>query len=139
MNKLDEEFGVHEGKHLLGEFVVNLIFVGASFAIISALRFGRVRVLLKIHMAGGGVHPVLNGMAATAGWMMRHRLTLTMAGLLAMSGYGASAYLMGWTGGYVLLALLLAPYLRKFGKVTVPDLLATAFIAKPRVWWLWRV
>jgi cation/acetate symporter len=90
---------------------------------------GACRFHQRILCAGGGVHPVLNGMATAADWMSAASF-ISMAGLLAMGGYGASAYLMGWTGGYVLLALLLAPYLRKFGKFTVPDFIGDRFYSR---------
>ncbi len=74
----------------------------------------------EFYVAGGGIHPLANGMATAADWMSAASF-ISMAGLISFQGYDASVYLMGWTGGYVLLALLLAPYLRKFGKFTVPD------------------
>lgn len=80
-------------------------------------------------MAGGGVHPVANGMATAADWMSAASF-ISMAGLIAFKGYDASVYLMGWTGGYVLLALLLAPYLRKYGKFTVPEFIGDRFYSK---------
>ena len=83
----------------------------------------------EFYVAGGGVHPVVNGMATAADWMSAASF-ISMAGMLAMGGYAASAYLMGWTGGFVLLALLLAPYLRKFGKFTVPDFIGDRFYSK---------
>lgn len=81
------------------------------------------------YVAGGGVHPVANGMATAADWMSAASF-LSMAGLISFMGYGGSQYLMGWTGGYVLLALLLAPYLRKFGKYTVPDFIGERYYSK---------
>ena len=83
----------------------------------------------EFYVAGGGVHPVANGMATAADWMSAASF-ISMAGLIAFSGYGGSVFLMGWTGGYVLLALLLAPYLRKFGKFTVPEFIAIAITQK---------
>ena len=80
-------------------------------------------------MAGKGVHPVLNGMATGADWMSAASF-ISMAGMIAFGGYGASAYLMGWTGGYVLLAMLLAPYLRKYGKFTVPEFIGDRYYSK---------
>ena len=77
-------------------------------------------------MAGGGVHPIANGMATAADWMSAASF-ISMAGLIAFLGYDGSVYLMGWTGGYVLLALLLAPYLRKFGKFTVPEFIGDRY------------
>ena len=76
-----------------------------------------------------GVHPVANGMATAADWMSAASF-ISMAGLIAFSGYGGSVFLMGWTGGYVLLALLLAPYLRKFGKFTVPEFIGDRYYSK---------
>ena len=114
----------------MSQFVINLIFVGASFALYFGIAiWARAGSTKEFYVAGGGVHPVLNGMATAADWMSAASF-ISMAGLLAMSGYGASAYLMGWTGGYVLLALLLAPYLRKFGKFTVPDFIGVRFYSK---------
>jgi cation/acetate symporter len=78
------------------------------------------------YVAGGGVHPITNGMATAADWMSAASF-ISMAGLLASGGYANSTFLMGWTGGYVILAMLLAPYLRKFGKFTVPDFIGDRF------------
>ena len=78
------------------------------------------------YVAGGGVSPLANGLATAADWMSAASF-ISMAGLISFSGYDASVYLMGWTGGYVLLALLLAPYLRKFGKFTVPDFIGDRY------------
>ena len=115
----------------MSQFVINLIFVGASFALYFGIAiWARAGSTKEFYVAGGGVHPVLNGMATAADWMSAASF-ISMAGLLAMGGYGASAYLMGWTGGYVLLALLLAPYLRKFGKFTVPDFIGDRFYSRP--------
>lgn len=114
----------------MSQFAINLIFVGGSFALYFAIAvWARAGSTKEFYVAGGGVHPVLNGMATGADWMSAASF-ISMAGLLAMNGYGASAYLMGWTGGYVLLALLLAPYLRKFGKFTVPDFIGDRFYSK---------
>ncbi len=114
----------------MSQFVINLIFVGASFALYFGIAiWARAGSTKEFYVAGGGVHPVLNGMATAADWMSAASF-ISMAGLLAMTGYGASAYLMGWTGGYVLLALLLAPYLRKFGKFTVPDFIGDRFYSR---------
>ena len=114
----------------MSQFVINLIFVGASFALYFGIAIcARAGSTKEFYVAGGGVHPVLNGMATAADWMSAASF-ISMAGLLAMGGYGASAYLMGWTGGYVLLALLLAPYLRKFGKFTVPDFIGDRFYSR---------
>ncbi|EGZ45967.1 sodium:solute symporter family protein [Neisseria wadsworthii] len=114
----------------MSQFAINLIFVGASFALYFGIAiWARAGSTKEFYVAGGGVHPVLNGMATGADWMSAASF-ISMAGLLAMNGYGASAYLMGWTGGYVLLALLLAPYLRKFGKFTVPDFIGDRFYSR---------
>ncbi|OSI11844.1 sodium:solute symporter family protein [Neisseria canis] len=114
----------------MSQFAINLIFVGASFALYFGIAiWARAGSTKEFYVAGGGVHPVLNGMATAADWMSAASF-ISMAGLLAMNGYGASAYLMGWTGGYVLLALLLAPYLRKFGKFTVPDFIGDRFYSR---------
>ncbi len=103
------------------------IFVGITFALyIGIAIWSRVGSTKEFYIAGGGVHPVLNGMATAADWMSAASF-ISMAGLIAFSGYDGSVYLMGWTGGYVLLALLLAPYLRKFGKFTVPDFIGDRY------------
>lgn len=101
--------------------VMIYLVVGLSFALYIGIAFwSRAGSTKDFYVAGGGVSPVANGMATAADWMSAASF-ISMAGLIAFSGYDASVYLMGWTGGYVLLALLLAPYLRKFGKFTVPD------------------
>jgi len=98
-----------------------LFFVVASFTLyIGIAIWSRAGSTNEFYVAGHDVHPVVNGMATAADWMSAASF-LSMAGLIAFLGYGGSVYLMGWTGGYVLLALLLAPYLREFGKFTVPD------------------
>lgn len=103
------------------------IFVGLSFALyIGIAVWSRVGSTKEFYVAGGGVHPVVNGMATAADWMSAASF-ISMAGLIAFMGYDGSVYLMGWTGGYVLLALLLAPYLRKFGKFTVPDFIGERY------------
>ena len=97
------------------------LFVGISFAIyIGIAIWARAGSTKEFYIAGGGVHPVANGMATAADWMSAASF-ISLAGIIAFKGSDGGAYLMGWTGGYVLLALLLAPYLRKFGKFTVPD------------------
>lgn len=114
----------------MSQFMINLLFVGASFALYFGIAiWARAGSTKEFYVAGGGVHPVLNGMATAADWMSAASF-ISMAGIIAMSGYPASAYLMGWTGGYVLLALLLAPYLRKFGKFTVPDFIGDRFYSR---------
>jgi cation/acetate symporter len=103
------------------------LIVGATFALyIGIAIWSRVGSTHDFYVAGGGVSPIANGMATAADWMSAASF-ISMAGLIAFSGYNASAYLMGWTGGYVLLALLLAPYLRKFGKFTVPEFIGDRF------------
>ena len=97
------------------------LLVGITFALyIGIAIWSRVASTREFYVAGGGVHPVMNGMATAADWMSAASF-ISMAGLISFMGYDGAVYLMGWTGGYVLLALLLAPYLRKFGKFTVPD------------------
>ena len=111
----------------MSQFVINLLFVGSSFALyIGIAIWARAGSTKEFYVAGGGVHPVTNGMATAADWMSAASF-ISMAGLLASGGYFASSFLMGWTGGYVLLAMLLAPYLRKFGKFTVPDFIGDRF------------
>lgn len=97
------------------------LIVGLSFALyIGIAIWSRASSTKEFYVAGGGVSPLVNGMATAADWMSAASF-ISMAGLISFLGYDGSVYLMGWTGGYVLLALLLAPYLRKFGKFTVPD------------------
>ncbi len=106
------------------------LFVGLSFALyIGIAIFSRARSTGDFYVAGGHVHPVVNGMATAADWMSAASF-LSMAGIIAFSGYDGSVYLMGWTGGFVLLALLLAPYLRKFGQFTVPDFFGARYYSK---------
>jgi cation/acetate symporter len=97
------------------------LLVGLSFALyIGIAIWSRAGSTKEFYIAGGGVHPVANGMATAADWMSAASF-ISMAGMISFMGYDGAVYLLGWTGGYVLLALLLAPYLRKFGKFTVPD------------------
>ncbi|WP_120077911.1 sodium:solute symporter family protein [Aurantiacibacter odishensis] len=106
------------------------LFVGLSFALYIAIAiWSRAGSTAEFYVAGGGVNPVVNGMATAADWMSAASF-ISMAGLIAFLGYDGSVYLMGWTGGYVLLALLLAPYLRKFGEFTVPDFIGTRYYSK---------
>jgi cation/acetate symporter len=106
------------------------LFVGVSFALyIGIAIWSRAGSTKEFYVAGGGVNPVVNGMATAADWMSAASF-ISMAGIIAFVGYDASVYLMGWTGGYVLLALLLAPYLRKFGQFTVPDFIGTRYYSK---------
>jgi len=103
--------------------------VGLTFTIyIGIAIWARAGSTSEFYVAGGGVHPVANGMATAADWMSAASF-ISMAGMLAFGGYGGSVFLMGWTGGYVLLALLLAPYLRKFGKFTVPEFIGDRYYA----------
>ncbi len=106
------------------------LVVGATFALyIGIAIWARAGSTSEFYVAGGGVHPVLNGMATGADWMSAASF-ISMAGLIANMGYGGGLFLMGWTGGYVLLAMLLAPYLRKFGKFTVPQFVGDRFYSK---------
>ena len=103
------------------------LFVGLSFALyIGIAIWSRAQSTNDFYIAGKGVNPVANGMATAADWMSAASF-ISMAGLIAFLGKDGSVYLMGWTGGYVLLALLLAPYLRKFGQYTVPDFIGTRY------------
>ncbi|MDF2234985.1 cation acetate symporter [Albimonas sp. CAU 1670] len=111
----------------MDQFTLNLLFVGASFALyIGIAIWARAGSTSEFYAAGRGVHPITNGMATAADWMSAASF-ISMAGLIAFVGYDNSTYLMGWTGGYVLLALLLAPYLRKFGKFTVSEFIGDRF------------
>jgi cation/acetate symporter len=111
----------------MDQFTINLLFVGASFALyIGIAIWARAGSTSEFYAAGRGVHPITNGMATGADWMSAASF-ISMAGLIAFTGYDNSTYLMGWTGGYVLLALLLAPYLRKFGKFTVSEFIGDRF------------
>lgn len=106
------------------------IIVGITFAIyIGIAIWSRAHSTGDFYVAGGGVHPLANGMATAADWMSAASF-ISMAGLISFMGYSGSVYLMGWTGGYVLLALLLAPYLRKFGKFTVPDFVGERYYSQ---------
>ena len=106
------------------------LVVGASFALYIGIAFwSRARSTGDFYVAGKSVSPVANGMATAADWMSAASF-ISMAGLIAFLGYDGSVYLMGWTGGYVLLALFLAPYLRKFGKFTVPEFIAERYYSK---------
>ncbi len=103
------------------------IIVGATFALyIGIAIWSRAGSTKEFYVAGGGVPPLANGMATAADWMSAASF-ISMAGLISFMGYDGAVYLMGWTGGYVLLALLLAPYLRKFGKFTVPDFIGDRY------------
>jgi len=114
----------------MSQYWINMMFVGASFLLyIGIAVWARAGSTKEFYVAGGGVHPVTNGMATAADWMSAASF-ISMAGIIAAGGYGTSVYLMGWTGGYVLLAMLLAPYLRKFGKFTVPDFIGDRFYSR---------
>lgn len=103
------------------------LFIGLSFTLYIGIAFwSRAGSTNEFYVAGGGVHPIANGMATAADWMSAASF-ISMAGIISFSGYDGSVFLMGWTGGYVLLALLLAPYLRKFGKFTVPDFIGDRY------------
>ncbi len=106
------------------------LLVGITFALyIGIAIWSRAGSTKEFYIAGGGVSPLANGMATAADWMSAASF-ISMAGIIAFAGYDGSVYLMGWTGGYVLLALLLAPYLRKFGKFTVPDFIGDRYYSK---------
>ena len=106
------------------------IFVALSFSLyIGIAIWARAGSTSEYYVAGGSVHPVMNGMATAADWMSAASF-ISMAGLISNMGYGGGLFLMGWTGGYVLLAMLLAPYLRKFGKFTVPQFIGDRFYSK---------
>ncbi|MBC8300834.1 MAG: cation acetate symporter [Pelagibacterales bacterium] len=103
------------------------IIVGFTFSIYIAIAiWSRVQTTKDFYVAGAGVSPLANGMATAADWMSAASF-ISMAGIISFAGYDGAVYLMGWTGGYVLLALLLAPYLRKFGKFTVPDFIGDRY------------
>ncbi len=109
---------------------LTFIVVGITFAIYIGIAFwAKASSTSDFYVAGGGIHPVANGMATAADWMSAASF-ISMAGLIAFFGYGGSVFLMGWTGGYVLLAMLLAPYLRKFGKFTVPEFIGDRYYSK---------
>ena len=106
------------------------LVVGATFALyIGIAIWAKAGTTGEFYVAGKGVHPIANGMATGADWMSAASF-ISMAGLIAFTGYGGSVFLMGWTGGYVMLALLLAPYLRKFGKFTVPEFIGERFYSQ---------
>ena len=110
--------------------MLTYLFVGASFVLyIGIAIWSRANSTKDFYVAGGGVHPVINGMATAADWMSAASF-ISMAGIISFMGRDGAVYLMGWTGGYVLLALLLAPYLRKFGRFTVPDFIGERYYSK---------
>jgi len=109
---------------------LSFLIVGATFVLyIGIAVWSRARSTGDFYVAGKGVHPVANGMATAADWMSAASF-ISMAGLIAFLGYGGAVFLMGWTGGYVLLAMLLAPYLRKFGKFTVPEFVGERYYSQ---------
>ena len=109
---------------------LSYLFVGGTFALYLGIAFwARAGSTKDFYIAGGGVHPVANGMATAADWMSAASF-ISMAGMISFMGYGGSVFLMGWTGGYVILAMLLAPYLRKYGKFTVPEFIGDRFYSK---------
>ncbi|CAB5499925.1 sodium:solute symporter family protein [Bathymodiolus thermophilus thioautotrophic gill symbiont] len=109
---------------------LTFLFVGITFTVYIGIAFwARSKSTHEFYVAGGGIHPVANGMATAADWMSAASF-ISMAGLIAFYGYGGSVFLMGWTGGYVLLAMLLAPYLRKHGSFTVPGFIFDRYYSK---------
>ncbi|WP_288132741.1 sodium:solute symporter family protein [Microbulbifer sp.] len=109
---------------------LTFLIVGATFLVyIGIAIWARAGSTNDFYVAGGGVHPVANGMATAADWMSAASF-ISMAGLISFMGYDGTVYLLGWTGGYVLLALCLAPYLRKFGKFTVPDFIGDRYYSQ---------
>ncbi len=114
----------------MDQFTLNLLVVGASFALyIGIAIWAKAGSTADFYAASRGVNPIVNGAATAADWMSAASF-ISMAGLIAFVGYGNSSFLMGWTGGYVLLALLLAPYLRKFGRYTVPEFIGDRFCSQ---------
>ena len=110
--------------------ILTYLMAGTTFALyIGIALWSKASSTNEFYIAGGGVHPIANGMATAADWMSAASF-ISMAGIISFMGKDGSVYLMGWTGGYVLLALLLAPYLRKFGKFTVPDFIGDRYYSK---------
>ncbi|NLJ11885.1 MAG: cation acetate symporter, partial [Gammaproteobacteria bacterium] len=113
----------------MSQFWVNMLFVAGSFGIYTWIAiWARAKSTREFYIAGGEVHPVLNGMATAADWLSAASF-ISVAGLISV-GYVNSSFILGWTGGYVLLATLLAPYLRRFGKYTVPDFVGSRYDSK---------
>ena len=109
---------------------MTFLVVGATFAMyIGIAIWARAGTTKEFYVAGGAVGPLANGMATAADWMSAASF-ISMAGLIAFLGYGGSVFLMGWTGGFVLLAMLLAPYLRKYGKFTVPEFIGDRYYSR---------
>ena len=114
----------------MSQEVLNYLFIGLSFALYISIAFRTRAVSTKeFYVAGGGVSPLANGMATAADWMSAATF-ISMAGTVAISGYDGSRFLMGWTGGFVLLTMLMVPYLRKFGKATVPDFIGDRYYSR---------
>ena len=110
--------------------LLTYLVVGATFVLYIGIAIvARAGSTQDFYIAGGGVNPVANGMATAADWMSAASF-ISMAGMIAFMGYGGSVFLMGWTGGFVILALLLAPYLRKYGKFTVPEFIGDRYYSK---------
>lgn len=110
--------------------VTTYLIVGLTFALYVGIAFfTRAKSTGDFYVAGGGVHPITNGMATGADWMSAASF-ISMAGVISLAGYDGSVYLMGWTGGFVLLAMLLAPYLRKYGKFTVPEFIGDRYYSR---------
>jgi len=106
------------------------LVVGVTFAMYIGIAIKtRAGSTKEFYVAGGGVPPILNGMATAADWMSAASF-ISLAGIVSFVGYDGSVYIMGWTGGYVLLALLMVPYLRKFGKFTVPDFIGDRYYSQ---------
>jgi len=109
------------------------IIVGITFALYIGISiWARAGSTKEFYVAGGGISHLANGMATAADWMSAASF-ISMAGIISFAGYDGAVYLMGWTGGYVLLALLLAPYLRKFGKFTVPDFIGERYYSNTAI------
>ena len=125
-----EKAGSCHGDYLVDIQTWTFVLVGISFALYIGIAIkSRASSTKEFYVAGGGVHPLPNGMATAADWMSAASF-ISMAGLISFMGYDGTVYLMGWTGGYVLLALCLAPYLRKFGKYTVPDFIGDRYYSQ---------
>ena len=119
----------------MDQFTLNLLFVGASFALyIGIAIWARAGSTSEFYAAGRGVHPVTNGMATAADWMSAASF-ISMAGLIAFTGYDNSSFLMGWTGGYVLLALCWPPTCGNSASSPCRSSSATGSIRRPRAWW----
>ena len=119
-NKLDQKHGFDQEEETDGPIIWNFIFIGMRGGFFGIAIWSRAGSTKEYYTASGGVSPFANGMATAADWMSAATF-ISMAGGIAAAGYGASKFLMGWTGGFVLLTTLMVPYLRKFGKATVPD------------------